>query len=146
MIKIDQAFVSTIMAGGLGLDIVHENGGYSVWGVSTYTSQSGVYTPNAQRAYLEIKTFPSGRTAFSLAHSDDDVGLFQCIVRYPIDTGAVTAKTKAEAVRSLFPVGGSISYQGQTVFIESNTRDGGRVETGFYQIVVRANYRAFVNR
>lgn len=145
-IKIDQAFVSEILNGGLALDVVHENGGYSVWGGSAYTHHNGVYTPDAQTAFLEIKTFPAGKDAFSLAHSDESVGLFQCIVRYPVDTGAIAVKTKADQVLTLFPVGGVITYSTQSVNIVSNSRDGGRVEEGFYQIVVRANYRAFVQR
>lgn len=145
-VKIDKAFIVATLYGNLALDVVHENGGYSVWGGSSYTNHDGVYTPDAQRAYLEIKTFPAGNSPYSLAHSNESVGLFQCIVRYPVDTGAIAVKEKAEAVMALFKVGKVLTYSGQTVNIVSNTRDGGRVEEGFYQIVVRANYRAFVQR
>lgn len=144
-IKIDQALVKRILEGGLEVDVVHENGGYSQWG-DYYTSYPGVYEPVADRAFLEIKNFPAGKHAYSLSHSDDAVGLFQIIVKYPVDASAFAIKIKAEQVLGLFKVGASIAYQGQKVYIDSNSRDGGRIEGGFYQIVVRANYRAFVNR
>jgi len=145
-IAIDQAFTSAMLAGGLGIDIVHENGAYSTWGGAAYTSVAGVYTPQPQREFAEIRTFPAGRAAFSLKTSDEDVGLFQCILKYPADVGAITAKTKAEAVLALFPIGGTLTYSGQVVNIVSSNRDGGRTDGGFYQVVVRINYRAFVDR
>jgi len=143
-LKIDQAFINTMMGAGLALDIVHENGVYSTWSGSAYTTVTGVYTPVIGRAYLEIKVFPVLTDSHDLNNTDDHVGLFQCIVRYPNDTGSIAAKTKAEAVLALFKAGTGISYSGQTINIISQSRDGGRVEGGYYQIVVRANYRAFV--
>lgn len=145
MIKIDQALVDTILSGNLALDVVHENGSYSQW-TTVYTTKSGVYTPIADRPFLEIKNFPAGSSPLSLAHSNDVVGLYQVIVRYPVDTGAITAKNKTEAVLALFKVGSTITYSTQNIHIESNARDGGRVNEGFYEIVVRINYRAFVTR
>lgn len=143
---IDQALISTIMNGGLAIDIVHENGVYSVWSGSDYVNNIGVYTPDANREHCEIRNFPSLRTPYSLKHSDDETGLFQIIIKYPADIGAHSIKTKAEQTMALFVPGTSLTYSGQNVFIESKQRDGGRIEGGFYQIVVRINYRAFVPR
>lgn len=144
-IKIDQALESTMLTGSLEIDIVHEGGSFSVWDGSAYTTQKkGVYSPSTQREYLEIKTFPAGTDSHDLNTTDDSVGLYQCIVRYPTDQGAIAAKTKAELILALFKAGTNITYSGQVVNIVSNDRDGGREEGGFYQIVTRANYRAFV--
>lgn len=145
-INIDQALISIVMNGSLSIDIVHENGGYSTWNGTGYTNTNGVYTPNAQAQYLEIKNFPTITTANSLADSDEFGGLFQGIVRYPVDSGAFAIKTKAEEFLSLFTIGQAISYNGQNVFPVSKNRDGGRIENGFYQIVCRVEYRAFVAR
>lgn len=145
-IKIDQAFTSAILGGGLALDVVNENGSYSTWGGTAYAHHDGVYTPDANAAYLETKMFPADTSAFSLSDSDSHVGTFQVVVRYPVDTGAVAAKTKAESVLALFKIGTVLTYSGQSATITSNTRDGGAVEEGFYQIVVRARYRAFITR
>ena len=144
-IKIDQAFIKRILEGGLEIDIVHEDGNYSQWG-SYYTHITGVYTPTASRPYLEIKNFPSITSAFSVADTDEHLGLFQVIIRYPVDAAGIAIKRKAEQVLSLLKVGATLLYEDQKIFIDSNSRDGGRVEGGFYQIVARANYRAYVNR
>lgn len=145
-VKIDQAFIAAMLDGMLQLDIVHENGGYSTWANAAYTHYVGAYQPNANREYCEIHNFPAGKTAFSLATSDEFVGLFQVILKYPADIGAFTIKQKAEDVLNLLSIGATLTYSGQEVEILSNTRDGGRIEGGFYQIVVRANYRAFTSR
>jgi hypothetical protein len=143
---IDQAFISTILDGGLGIDVVHENGVSSVWSGTAYTHIIGVYTPDANREHCEIRNFPADRVPYSLAHSDAEVGFFQVILKYPADEGAYAIKAKAEEIMSLFTPGTPISYSGQNVNIESKRRDGGRIEGGFYQIVVRISYRAFVQR
>lgn len=144
MIKIDQSFISTILNGGLAIDIVHENGSYSTWSGTAYSAAKGVYTPQSNREYAEIKVFPAGNSSFDLNDTNEDVGLFQVIVKYPNDVGSIIIKQKAEAVLALFKAGSTIAYSGQIVNIVSNNRDGGRTEGGFYQIVVRINYRAFV--
>ena len=143
-IKIDQAFTSAILSGGLALDVVHENGIYSEWGGAAYTSKEGPYTPD--QGHIEITTFPAGTEPLSLNNSDEAVGLFQAIIKYPVDTASIIAKQKAEALLALFPIGTAIIYDGQKVYPVSKNRDGGRVEGGFYQIVVRVNYRAFISR
>jgi len=145
-IKVDQAFINTMLNGGIGIDIVHENGAYSTWNGSDYVTSLGVYTPSAQREFAEIRTFPAGQSALSLNESDEAVGLFQCILKYPADIGSITIKTKAEQVLSLFKVATLLTYSGQQVEIVSHSRDGGRNEGGYYQIVIRANYRAFIAR
>lgn len=145
-LQIDQAFIKAILNGGLGLDIVHENGLYSTWNGSVYVHATGVYTPTAGRGFIEVKSFPAGTRAQSLADSDEHVGLFQCIVKYPADVAAMTIKTKAESLLGLFKIGAAIMYNLQKVFIVSKYRDGGRNEGSFYQIVCRINYQAFVAR
>ena len=144
-LKIDQAFIQAILDGGLAIDIVHENGSYSVWGVASYTHHSGVYNPNANSEYVEIRSFPAG-TADITSNSDENVGLFQAIIKYPVDVAAITIKTKAEELLDLFTIGTPLTYDSQKTYPVSKSRDGGRIEAGFYQIVCRINYRAFVTR
>jgi len=144
-LKIDQSFVQTILDGSLAIDVVHENGAYSIWGGSSYTHHTGVYTPDANREHIEIRSFPAG-TADITSDSDENVGLFQAIIKYPVDVGAIIIKTKAEALLGLFPIGAAITYDSQKTYPVSKNRDGGRIEAGFYQVVARVNYRAFVSR
>lgn len=145
-LNIDQALISTVMAGGLALDIVHENGSYSTWGGAAYTNSDGVYSPDANREHMEIRNFPAGIAPYSLKHTDEHVGLFQAIIKYPADTGGIEIKTKADAFLALFTLGDAITYSGQNAYPTAKNRDGGRIEGGFYQIVCRVNYRAFVAR
>ena len=145
-IKIDQALIDTVLSGGLAIDVVHENGLYSTWSGSAYVSSQGVYTPATDREHIEIRNFPASSIAFSLKDSDESVGMFQAIIKYPADIGAITIKQKAEAFLALFTIGTALIYSGQKVYPTSKNRDGGRIEGGFYQIVCRVDYRAFVAR
>jgi len=145
-ITIDQAFTDTLMTGGLAIDLVHENGAYSVWGGSAYTTSLGVYEPQARREYAEAKHFPAVRSGASLSNSDEHLGLYQVLVKFPDDIADFTAKTKVEAVLALFKPTTLLAYGGQTVEILSSSRDGGVNNGGFYEIMIRANYRAFVAR
>jgi len=145
-LKIDQSLDSTVLNGGLAIDLIFENGVYSVWGGAAYTNNSGVYTPDANREHMEIRNFPANSIAFTLAHSDEYVGFYQAIIKYPADIGSITIKQKADAFLALFEIGVPVTYDGQNVFPTSKNRDGGRAEGGFYQIVCSVNYRAFVAR
>jgi len=144
-LKIDQSFIQTVLNGSLAIDIIHENGAYSVWGGSSYTHHSGVYTPETNREHIEIRSFPAG-TADITSDSDESVGLFQAIIKYPADVGAITIKAKAETLLDLFTIGTPITYDSQKTYPVSKNRDGGRIDGGFYQIVCRVNYRAFISR
>lgn len=144
-IKIDQAFTNTLLTAGLLLDIVHEGGNYSIWNGVSYDHKVGVYTPTANRAFLEAIHFPAGKAEFSSKDSDEATGMFQVIVKYAADNGAFLAKSKAEEVLSAMKIG-NIEYSGQKVFLTSNSKSGGRTDGGFYQITVRVFYRAFVAR
>ena len=145
-IKIDQALIDTVLSGSLAIDIVHENGLYSTWNGSAYVSSQGVYSPQTDREHIEIRNFPANSIPLSLNNSDETVGLFQAIIKYPADIGAITIKQKAEAFLALFTLGTALTYSGQKVYPTSKNRDGGRIEGGFYQIVCRVDYRAFVAR
>ena len=145
-IAIEQALNTAILDEGLELDIVFDNGIYSTHDGFQYEHSRGVYTPSAERGFLEAKVFPADVSPQSLADSDVHLGLFQVIVKYPNDSGLFAAKEKAQAVLAMFSIGSSITYDAQKVYIDSKRIDGGRSEGGFYQIVVRFNYRAFVTR
>ena len=144
MIKIDQAFTSALLAGGLAVDVVHEGGAFSTWNGSAYVSETGVYEPSAERPYIEESLSPMGSISHDLANTNESVGLYQCIVRYPIDVGAISAKTKAEDILSLFAIGSTINYGGQVINIQSATRTGGAVDGGYYILSARVNYTAYV--
>jgi len=146
-LKIDQAFTQTILSGGLAIDLVHENGLYSQWGGASYTSKKGPYTPGSNTTgFAELANFPAGIDPLSLNDTDEATGFYQVIVKYPADGGSIAAKTKADEVLALFPLGTAITYSSQKVYPTTKSLSSGRVDGGFYQITVRVNYRAFLTR
>ena len=139
-IAIEQAFISKILTGGLALDIVHDNGVYSVWNGTSYDSRQGVYEPTNGRAYITIKTFSALQKRQDMKNTDFSVGTYQAIVKYPI--GDFAYRDMVQKVNGLF--GDVISYGSQVVNIIDKSIDGGRIENGFYQVVIRINYKAFI--
>lgn len=130
-VKIDQALTQRFISGNFGLPIAHEN---------------TQYTPTAGAAYAEIKVFGNDVTPFSFAHSDETDGFLQIILRYPLDTGAIAAKTKADEILAAYRIGTRLMYDGQRVTITRNQRMDGREEGGWYQIVLRVFYAAIMSR
>ena len=146
MIAIEQALNTELLGGGLDLDIVFDNGIYSVWDCLGYEHQTGAYVPSTERGYIESKVFPASILPFSLNHSDTHSGVYQVIVKYPADMGSIVVKSKVDEVLALFGIGSTLTYDSQSVTIDTKSVDGGRVEGGFYQVVVRFEYQAFVTR
>ena len=130
-IKVDQALIQSFISAAFGLPVAHENIDY---------------TPTVGTAYAEITVFDSGTEALDLSHTNERIGLFQCVLRYPINTGAVAAKTKAEAIFNRFEIGSKHTYSGQDVWITAHDRQPGYPENGWYKIVMRMRYRAFITR
>lgn len=131
-IKVDQALISSFIAGSFGLPIAHE-------GVA--------YTPTPGTAYAEITVFDAGSDAATLNSWDEAIGIFQVVLRYPVNTGAVAAKNKAEEIFSHFFLYSNHTYSDQSVqMTNGQTRANGYNEDGWYKIVLRMPYRAFTER
>jgi len=145
-VAIDQALINALRSAALGVDIVLENGVYCTWNGASYDDVVGAYTVDPGTPYMEATVIPASVGAVTLAHTDEHLGVFQIVVNYPADSGSYDAKQTAEAVLALFAVGVPVAYSGQNVYPVAKGRTGGRMEGGFYQIVVRVNYRAFTNR
>lgn len=147
MIKIDQAFTSALLAAEPGLDIVWENGTFSAWDGSAYTSSPGVYEPTNGRPYIEAFLLPNDITPLNLADTNETDGLFRCVLRYPANTGSIAAKTKADEIMAVFPIGTRLTYSGQKVTVTSNQRgQGATTDENWYSLVLSFNYVAFLAR
>jgi hypothetical protein len=131
VLKVDQALVQSFINGAFGLPIAHEN--------IAYTPVNGV-------PYTELLVLPNDKTAFSVSDTDETDGVFRAILRYPVDTGAIAAKTKADEIFNIYKIGSSISYSGQSVEIVAVSRQPGVVESGWYKIIISVRYRAFIGR
>lgn len=130
-IKIDQALVSHWVSEAFGIDTAHEN---------------LPYTPVNGTEYAELRVLPNDTTPYSLADSDETDGVFRVVLRYPVDAGAVPAKTMADMIFSAYPIGKRLAYSGQVVTITSQQRQPGVAEEGWYVVVLTMAYRAFTVR
>lgn len=130
-IKIDQAFIESFIDGAYGVDIAYQN---------------QPYTPTAGTPYAELLNIPNDITALDLSDTNETDGLFRIILRYPVDTGAIAAKIKAEAMMASYSIGSSVSYSGQSARITAVNRQQGVVEESWYVTLITISYRAFIPR
>jgi len=130
-LKIDQAFVQSFIDGDFGLPIDYEN---------------MPYTPVSGTAFAELIHIPNPIDSLTLADMNETSGLFRVILRYPVDSGAITAKAKAEEIMAHYPIGSSVAYSGQSATIRSVDRQAGVVEDAWYTLVVSIRYISFITR
>lgn len=130
-LKIDQALVSHWVTSAFGIDASHEN---------------LPYTPTVGTEYADLRVLPNDITPYSLKDSDQTDGVFRVILRYPIDAGAVPAKTMADTIFAAYPIGKRLTYSGQVVTITSQQRQPGASEEGWYVLVLTMAYQAFLTR
>ena len=130
-IKIDQAFVQSFIDGNFGLPVDYEN---------------MPYTPVSGTAFAELIHLPNPIDSLTLADMNETSGLFRVILRYPVDSGAITAKAKAEEIMAHYPIGSSVAYSGQSATIRSVDRQAGVVEDAWYTLVVSIRYISFITR
>ena len=142
-VKLDKLLINTIFSGNLQIDIVRENMRYSTWDGASYSHHGGVYTPSGA-AYAQIKSIPAGRQRATLTDTNEHIGAWSIILRYPTGANEFVAKTAAEAVLALFPVGTKMTYEDISAWIESSRRDEGVIVAGYYQISITINYTAYI--
>jgi hypothetical protein len=142
----DQAITHAFMRGGFGLDVVHANGQYSLWGGAAYTHRAGVYEPMPGREWARLTVFPGGLDGLSLRDSDEYSGLLQVDLRYPPDVGVIPVRSKADEIQQRFGVGQRINYAGVVVTMGGMTRTAGELVDGWFSVVQRINFRSFLQR
>lgn len=130
-IKIDQAFVQSFIDGSFGIPVNYEN---------------MPYTPVSGTAYAELINIPNPIDSMTLSDMNETSGIFRVILRYPVDSGAITPKTKAEEIMAHYPIGSSVAYSGQSATIRSVSRQAGAVMEAWYTIVVSIRYISFITR
>lgn len=130
-IKIDQALLTAFIDGAFGLPIAHENIHYD---------------PAPGTAYAEILILQNDTTPANLKSSNETDGIFRVILRYPVNKGAVPAKTKADEIFAAYKIGQRLTYSGVALTITGNQRQPGVAEDGWYKLVLSMSYRAFLSR
>jgi hypothetical protein len=131
VLKVDQCLVKSFIDGAFGIGIAHEN--------LNYTRTTGT-------AYAEIRVLNNDVTGYDTDEADETDGVFRVALYYPQNAGAITAKTKADAVMSYYYIGRTFAYDGQRVIIRSKSRAEGLPEAGWYKIIVSITYKAFIGR
>ncbi len=131
-LAIDQAFLSTFINANLGLAIAHEN---------------LPYTPVTGTPYAELIMLQNDITPWGLSQRNQSDGLFRVILRYPVNTGAIVAKTMADSIFAAFPIGARISYANVVrATITSQARAPGYAEEGWYKLILSLGYQALLSR
>jgi hypothetical protein len=130
-VKIDQALVDTFIDAGFGLAIAHENLPYS---------------PVIGTPYAELIVLQNDTTMFSLHHSNQTDGVFRVILKYPVDSGSIAVKQKADAIFEVYKIGRKLTYDGVSLTIVNHSRRNGVAENGWYSVVLTIAYRAFIKR
>lgn len=124
-----QAFVDDFIDQAFGLPIVHEN--------DDYTPTKG--TPWVRLRVFENETLPVG-----LASVNDTTGFYQFTLHYPTGEGAIAARSQAQTILDAYPLRRLFSYSGQQVEVTGTSIFDASPIDGWYQVVGRINYRAFV--
>lgn len=131
MLKVDQALINTYVNASVVLPAAYEN---------------SVYSPTLGTAYAELTVLSNDVTAYSVNNSDETDGVFRIILRYPVKTGAVAAKTMADTILSNYSIGSVLEYENQGVTIMGVSRGNGYHEEGWFKIVLSIRYKAFIRR
>lgn len=128
---IDQALIKAAIDAELGIDLAHEN--------LSYKPKTGV-------PFAELKIIQNDVTGYSLANDNQTDGIFQFLLHYPANSGAVAAKAKADQFLAVFGIGQRITRDGVTVTIQRHNRMEPTIDSGWYKLPVRIFFRSFLTR
>ena len=103
------------------------------------------FTPANGTAYQQVFIQLNNTENPEFANGYRESGIFQINLRYPINTGAAAALTRAELIRSTFKRGYSFTNNGVTVTIDKTPSIGsGTIVDDRYFLPVRVNFYANV--
>ena len=96
--------------------------------------------PGPTVAWAALSVIPSASAPLSISHSDEQAGVFQIDLNYPLNSGAGAAQAMADSIRSWFKRGTVISGVdlGAVSYAVLGPTDG------WYRLVVSVVYREFV--
>lgn len=128
--KISNALSEHLQALPSAPPIAYENSGYS---------------PTEGTAYIAEHYLPAETSPVGLADSDsnDFTGVYQIDVRTSLDDYKKEGNDIADAVLSHFKRGTVMTFDGQSVVVQSASRAQGRPSGSWWFIPVSINWRAF---
>lgn len=103
------------------------------------------YTPVEGTSYIAEHYLPANQASVGVANSDsiDYPGVYQIDVRVPANKYKAQGNTLADALLSHFKRGTVMTYDGQSVVVESVSRNQGMRDGAWWMIAVSVNWRAF---
>lgn len=129
MLTVHQAYTSAFIAADFGLPIAHDGQDFKPGG-----------------AFIAIRTTAGETAQYSLADTNVTTGVFQFDIRYPAGRGAIDALAMRDTVFAEFPLGGTLSYGGQTVETTGFQSVSNRTDGGWYLAIGRILWRAYAPR
>jgi len=132
-VKIDQGFLN---------EFITTNSAFSI----EYSTENITYTPTHDTPYAELVIIQNDITPLSLNDTNETDGVFRIILRYGLDQGSISAKTKADEIMAAFGIGSEIVYGGVTSKIKAQSRKQGFPDDGWYKLVIDFDYKTFLTR
>lgn len=104
------------------------------------------FTPTQGTAYQRANMLPAAPDNTMLGPREwMEIGIFQVTLFYPQGAGSAEAQTRAEAVRSHFKRGTTLSHSGVTTIItHTPAKAAGFVSDGFYAVPISIRYQACI--
>ena len=104
------------------------------------------FDPTSGTAYAAL-TFVPNEPAIYTNTLDLVTGIYNIELFYPSNTGDAQACTDFETLRTRYRVGTQLSYKSQVVEVMSCSRtEGSIVNTAWFRVLVRVNFRAQISR
>ena len=124
-----QALIDDFVGQAFGLPIAHEN---------------AAYVPTQGTAWVALRVFENEILPVGLNSVNDTTGVLQFTLYYPDGAGAFDARSMADTIFSAYPVRRLFARSGQQVEITGTDTFDAAPENGWFKLVGRINYRAFV--
>lgn len=104
------------------------------------------FDPTSGTAYSALTFVPNEPSIYTNT-LDLVTGIYNIELFYPSNTGDVQACTDFETLRTRYRVGTQLSYNSQVVEVMSCSRtEGSIVNTAWFRVLVRVNFRAQISR
>lgn len=104
------------------------------------------FDPTSGTAYAALAFVPNEPAIYTNT-LDLVTGVYSIELFYPSNTGDVQACTDFEILRTRYRVGTQLSYNSQVVEVMSCSRtEGSIVNTAWFRVLVRVNFRAQISR
>ena len=104
------------------------------------------FVPAAGTPYIRVRNFLNAEGARSISSHNEVTGAFQFTIFWPEGTGSYDPVALADTIFDAFPVGRSITRDGQSALVTGRHRMSTYPEDGWFKVSGNITYRAFLAR